>query len=172
MEKTINIGEKPYHLTSDDNYLDAMGDDFEPHMVQLFKSLVKPNDVVADVGANIGMTAILFSGLAKKVFAFEPSPSTFEILKTNLSRAQATNVEALNLGLGERSEKLTITFAKNNRSGGFISDKIKPVEGHVTETIQIESLDDFFSQNVDPLNFIKIDVEGFEGNVIRGGSTS
>jgi FkbM family methyltransferase len=168
MEKTLNIGEKAYLLTSDDDYLDAMGDDFEPHMVQLFNALIKPNDVVVDVGANIGLTAILFSGLAKKVYAFEPAPSTFEILKTNLSRAQAGNVEAINLGLGESTEKLSITFIENNRSGGFVSKQIKPVAGHVTEEIQIESLDNFFSRNVDPLNFIKIDVEGFEQNVIKG----
>ena len=167
MEKTIWIGENLYTLASDDAYLDTMGDKFEPHMVQLFKCLIKPNDVVADVGGNIGMTAILFSGLARKVYAFEPSPSTFAILKTNLSRAQTSNVEAVNLGLGERSEKLTITFAANNRSGGFISDKLS-LKNHVTEEVQIESLDHFFSRAADRPDFIKIDVEGYEGSVIRG----
>jgi len=169
MGEKINIGNKSYILTSDDNYLDAMGAEFEPRMVQLFNILVKPNDVVVDVGGNIGLTAILFSELGKKVYVFEPSPSTFKILKENILRAKTHNVETINLGLGERSENLTITFSNNNRSGGFVSNTTKLGGGHVTEDIQIDTLDNFFSQNDHPINFIKIDVEGFEGKVIGGG---
>jgi FkbM family methyltransferase len=125
--------------------------------------------VVADIGANIGLTAILFSTLASKVYAFEPSPSTYRILADNLARAGVDNVEAINLGLGHKEESLTITFAKNNRSGGYVSDKIRPETGHVTEEIQIDTLDHYFDNKVSPPNFLKIDVEGFEQNVIKGG---
>lgn len=169
MEKNIKIGDAIYCVASDDNYLDAMGGVFEPHMVQLFRALIDPDEVVADIGANIGLTAILFSSLARKVFAFEPSPSTYNILTGNLARAGATNVEAINLGLGHKTESLTITFAKNNRSGGYVSDKIRPETGHVTEKIQIDSLDHYFADKESPPNFLKIDVEGFEQNVIKGG---
>lgn len=50
MEKNIKIGDAIYPVTSDDNYLDAMGNNFESHMVQLFRALIGPNDVVADIG--------------------------------------------------------------------------------------------------------------------------
>lgn len=169
MEKNIKIGDAIYSVASDDNYLDAMGGVFEPHMVQLFRTLIGPGDVVADIGANIGLTAILFSTLACKVYAFEPSPSTYRILVDNLARAGVGNVEAINLGLGQKEESLTITFAKNNRSGGYVSDKIRPETGHVTEEIQIDTLDHYFADKESPPNFLKIDVEGFEQNVIKGG---
>lgn len=169
MEKNIKIGKKIYTVASDDNYLEAMGDDFEPHMVQLFSALIEPQDVVADIGANIGLTAILFSNLGRKVYAFEPSASTYQILKENLARAVTANVEAVNVGMGNKAESLTITFAKNNRSGGYVSDKIRPESGHVTETIQIDTLDHFFSNAEIAPSFLKIDVEGFEQNVIKGG---
>ena len=169
MEKNIKIGDKIYSVTSDDNYLEAMGDNFEPHMVQLFRALIGPDDVVADIGANIGLTAILFSSLAHKVFAFEPSSSTYGILSNNLDRANVRNVEAINLGLGNKIESLTITFAKNNRSGGYVSDKIRPETGHVTEKIRIDTLDHYFSDKEVAPSFLKIDVEGFEQNVIKGG---
>lgn len=126
MEKNIKIGDAIYSVASDDNYLDAVGGVFEPHMVQLFRTLIGPGDVVADIGANIGLTAILFSTLASMVYAFEPSPSTYRILADNLARAGVGNVEAINLGLGQKEESLTITFAKNNRAGGYVSDKIRP----------------------------------------------
>lgn len=170
MQKHIKIGDSVYAVSSDDNYLDAMGNDFEPHMVQLFRALIDPNDVVADIGANIGLTAILFSSLAKQTYAFEPSPSTFRILSENLARNGITNVETINLGLGNKEETLTITFAQNNRSGGYVSDKIRPETGHVTEEIRIDTLDQFFSTRVPAPSFLKIDVEGFEQNVVQGGA--
>ncbi len=73
-------------------------------MVELYRTLIGPDDVVVDIGANIGMTAILFSSLAHKVIAFEPSPSTYRILSENLSKAKVTNVETMNLGLGTKPE--------------------------------------------------------------------
>lgn len=169
MEKNIRIGDKTYFISSDDNYLNAMGHNFEPHMVELFRTLIGPADIVADIGANIGLTAILFSSLAHKVFAFEPSPSTYKILLDNVARAHLTNVEPINLGLGAKRESLTITFARNNRSGGYISNKIKPSKNHVTENIQLDTLDQYFGNSEIKPNFLKIDVEGFEQNVIEGG---
>lgn len=172
MERDIKIGEKYYSITTDDNYLDAMGSEFEPHMVELFRALIKPDDIVADIGANIGLTAILFSSLAKKVYAFEPSPSTYRLLSNNLQRAKINNVKVENLGLGHNEETLSITFAKNMRSGGFISDKIRPENGHVTEKIKIDTLDHYFEDKNEYPTFLKIDVEGFEQNVIKGGISS
>lgn len=146
-----------------------MGSEFEPNMAKLFQSLIEPEDIAADIGANIGMTAILFSELANKVYAFEPSPTTFSILKNNLDLAETSNVEAHNIGFGNHQETLTITFAANNRSGGFVSDKIQPSSGHITENISIDTFDSWFTQDIPKPTFLKIDVEGFEQNVIKGG---
>lgn len=52
MEKQIKIGDSVYVLSSNEDYLLAMGNDFEPYMVQLFGFLINPDDVVADIGAN------------------------------------------------------------------------------------------------------------------------
>ncbi|RZZ89460.1 FkbM family methyltransferase [Pseudoxanthomonas winnipegensis] len=171
MLKNIRIANSTYAVSSDDNYLDAMGDEFEPHMVELFRILVGPNDVVADIGANIGLTALLFSGMAKQTYAFEPSPSTHSLLAENLARNRVSNVKSFNCGLGQKQERLTITFAANNRSGGYVSDKIRPEEGHITEQITIDTLDDFFVDRQPTPTFLKIDVEGFEMNVISGAET-
>lgn len=170
MKRNILIGDKSYEMTSDDQYLAGMPDAFEPDMVALFRSLIKPDDVVADIGANIGMTALLFAQLARKVFAFEAAPSTYELLRANLAAARDDKVEALNIGLGSKDAELTVTFATTNRSGGFISNSVQPGQGHTTEKVQIRTLDGFFWNNPARPNFIKMDVEGFEPEVIRGGS--
>lgn len=169
MKRPIRIGAKSYEFESDDNYLARMGESFEPHMVALFRALVKPNMVVADIGANIGMTAVLFSELAKSVYAFEPAPSTFGFLKANIESSGCKNVQAVNIGLGDAPEDSRLTFAATNRSGGFVSAGLELTNGYVTEDIRIETIDSFFTGNIPRPDFIKIDVEGFEPRVIRGG---
>jgi FkbM family methyltransferase len=169
VERKINIAGREHLLDSDDGYMEAMGDVFEPHMIDLFNSLITKGDIVADIGANIGLTAIFFSTVASKTFAFEPSSSTFALLEGNLKRSNAANVEAINLGLGDRAQKQSITFARDNRSGGFVSEKIKLGGDHVTEEIQIETIDSLFPKLSAQPNFLKIDVEGYEKSVLDGG---
>lgn len=158
-----------YQITSDDDYLDVIKGDFEPDMVMLFDSLIKTDDIVLDIGANIGCTSILFGTRAKQVFSFEPSPSTFHYLEKNIHAAQLNNIHTVNSGLGKTSGKFELTFAPNNRSGGFVSNQMNASEGHQVEPIDIIKGDDFMSAKaISHVDFIKIDVEGFERDVIEG----
>jgi FkbM family methyltransferase len=169
MKRSIQIGERQVEVASDDGYLAAQGPSFEPRMAELFRALVPPGGVVADIGANIGLTAILFAQLAREVHAFEPSPTTFALLSENLRMAGAGNVVAHNIGLGEAPARLTLTYAPSNRSGGFVSRRIRP-GGHVTEDIAIETADAAFAARGIRPDFLKIDVEGFEPFVLRGAA--
>jgi len=167
MKRKIEIGGKTHEVESDDQYLANMGDAFEPHMTALFSALIEPHMVVADVGANIGMTALLFSDLSKKVHAFEAAPSTYGILRRNV--AGCANVTAINKGMGDRTEEKTLTFSNRNRSGGFVSDTLTlGSKGYTTEVIQLDTIDGFFFDTPKRPDFIKIDVEGFEPRVLRG----
>jgi FkbM family methyltransferase len=168
-ELAVDIGGKKYVIASDDDYLDQLRNGFEPHMTRLFGTLVDDGDVVLDIGANIGCTAILFGGMAKRVYAFEPSPSTFTFLLRNVARSGLHNVEIRNIGLGAEAADTTLTFAPSNRSGGFVSDQTKASAGHTVEKIHIEPLDVVLpSLGLSRVDFAKIDVEGFEASVIRG----
>ena len=163
------INGKPYSISSDDDYLDHVEGEFEPEMVSLFKSLVQPTDTVLDIGANIGCTSLLFGDLARKVYSFEPSPTTHRWLIENVQRAKLNNVEPLNLGLGKDAGTFELTFAPNNRSGGFVSNLTNASEGHQVEQITIAKGDDFIRERqIAKVDFIKIDVEGFEQSVIQG----
>jgi FkbM family methyltransferase len=165
-ELKVKIGDKFYMIASDDDYLKHIGAEFEPDMCALFKSLIKKNHKVYDIGANIGCTSILFGDLASEVDSFEPSPSTFKILKQNLAASHHLNTRVYNFGLGTKNENLTLTFAPSNRSGAFVSDKTQASKGYSIENIVIKKGDDFFHSS--EVNFIKIDVEGYEKNVIQG----
>ncbi|TFW31949.1 FkbM family methyltransferase [Massilia horti] len=164
-----NIGGKTYRIESDDNYLDHIQGTFEPDMVRLFDSLIKPTDTVLDIGANIGCTSILFGSRAKKVVSFEPSPSTFQFLAKNIEAAELNNVFPQNVGLGKTAGTFELTFSTNNRSGGFVSNKLQASAGHQIEAIEVVPGDSFVRQNgIGEIDFIKIDVEGFEQDVIEG----
>ena len=169
MKRAIRVGDRTCEFESDDQYLARMPDVFEPNMVQLFRALVRPDMAVADVGANIGMTAVLFSQLARAVQAFEPAPSTHAFLVRNIAANGCTNVEVVNAGFGDQASTLTLAFAETDRSGGFVSGAIRPGAGHRMESVRIETLDGFYGGGRPAPGFIKIDVEGFEPNVIRGG---
>lgn len=170
VEKTLPvlIGDRTFQVTSDDIYLDNLNGVFEPDSVELFRTLVKPSDIALDIGANIGCTGLLLSMLAKRVFCFEPSPTTFALLEKNIKVASVTNVELVNAGLGCRDEDLKLVFNPNNRSGGFVTTDV--LEGHTVEAIKILSGDNFVhaAHLEQHIGFIKIDVEGFELAVIEG----
>jgi FkbM family methyltransferase len=166
---TTRVGAKNYRITSNDKYFDHIKGEFEPAMVTLFASLLRDGDCVLDVGANIGCTSLLFSQVARQVFSFEPSPTTFGLLQKNLAVAQAHNVVAANLGLGNSEGGFELTFAPDNRSGGFVSNLTTASSGHQVESIRIVAGDAYLrGAHIEHVDFIKIDVEGFERNVIEG----
>jgi len=118
-----------------------------------------------DIGANIGNHSIYFSRSFSAVHAFEPSPVTFDLLTIN-SRF-STKITPHNLGLGD--QRGTFRLVESPTNVGIASIKFSDVTGGVAIDITVERLDDL-ELDLSRLEFIKIDVEGFEANVVRGGS--
>lgn len=164
-----DIGGKQYWLVSDDDYLNGLGEAFEPAMVFLFDALIEPQHTVLDIGANIGCTSILFADRARQVYSFEPSTSTFQFLQKNITNAGCDNVTPANIGLGKSAGVYELTFSPNNRSGAFVSNQLRASDGHQVEPIRIAQGDAYIkAASVPKVDFIKIDVEGFEKDVIEG----
>ncbi|APG04449.1 hypothetical protein BJI69_11425 [Luteibacter rhizovicinus DSM 16549] len=163
---TIDIAGQAYLIHSDDDYLKAVGATFEPDTIALFRHFSR--DTVLDIGANVGLTALALSRMANRVHAFEPSPTTFAFLRENTSSNAAIVLH--NVGLGDHSGEFELTFSPSSRAGGFVSGGTPVSGGHVTEKIDVRRLDDLAAElDLDALAFVKIDVEGFEGGVLRGG---
>ncbi len=75
--------------------------------------------------------------------------------------------------MGSASRESQITFAPANRGGAFVSDQLQLGAGHTTERIRVERLDDVFGGlGLDRVDFVKIDVEGFEMRVLEGARSS
>ena len=128
--------------------------------------LLKKEDMFVDVGANIGSYTMLASGaVGARCVSIEPIPSTFAHLIDNINlNGLGDKVSALNIGLGNENGKLRFTsgFDTVNHVVADADAGVKTID------VQVKMLDDILL-NIEP-KLIKIDVEGFETNVIKGAS--
>lgn len=133
------------------------------HFLSPLKNLFREG-VALDIGANIGNHAIYFSKCFSKVYAFEPNPSTYKLLSFNSS--YSTNVEPFNIGLGD--EKGVFKLYEDAENLGGSSLKLGDQTKALTIDVVVERLDDL-NLGLDGCCFVKIDVEGSEADVIKGG---
>lgn len=121
--------------------------------------------VALDIGANVGNHSLFFAKLFQTVHAFEPNPRTFGLLKVNSELAD--NIVAHNVALGSRPGKASLNFNPLNIGEASLNPIMR---GPSDVEIQIERLDDLSGQ-LGQVAFIKLDVEGFETEVISGAKT-
>ncbi len=131
-------------------------------------SLIKPDFICLDIGANIGETTLNFARLAPngRVYAFEPVPFLHERLKTNIALNRYQHIDIYNLALSDKEEELFFENPSNNNSSGIALSK-EPT--NTSTLVHSTTIDEFISSNnIGRVDFIKIDVEGFENFVING----
>lgn len=131
---------------------------------------VAEGSVVVDVGANLGfMSSILslLTGRSGHVFSFEPSPRTYPKLVEVIGKNRFENVTPHNLACGAEESQMEL-FSPSS-SGDASLRPNDAVKGH-SFTVRIVKLDDFLGPKLDRLDFIKIDTEGFEDEVLKGAS--
>lgn len=137
-------------------------DSFE---IKLLKKYLVEKDVVLDIGANIGYYATILSkivGREGKVFCFEPDLKNFNYLK--IATKKLNNTFVLNKAVGSKTEKIKIYTSKiinvDHRT-------YKPDQYDKEIEIEALSIDDYLSSNL-KVDFIKIDIQGYEMEAIKG----
>jgi FkbM family methyltransferase len=124
---------------------------------------IQPGDTVVDCGANHGFTTLLFSrwaGPTGTVHAFEPNLHNVAILKENIRLNGLKNVVCHPIALDCQSRHLQISIHPNSAVQERPTRKIR------TKAVPSATLDDVLGDA--KVNFVKIDVEGFELQVLRG----
>lgn len=127
---------------------------------------MRPNDVVVDVGANIGFTALTYLELgASKVFAFEPEEKVFD----RLNKIPDKRIERFRLALGRESGKSQLLVSTSHNQGSTLDPSMAIRFPHVfrgggCQLVDVRKMDQF----VHSADFVKIDVEGTEADVLRG----
>lgn len=150
-------------------YLYFYGTHDERYIVTKLLKLIKPGDICWDVGANIGFYTCLLASLVEDsgaVVAFEPAARTCGYLKENVSLNQFTNVTVVNKGLGDKQEQRLLHYSEAGFAEGTAS--LKYADGRAaSERVTLDTIDNLIPELPTP-DFIKIDVEGYQLEVLRG----
>ena len=133
---------------------------------KFFENFVQPQSRIADVGANQGLYTLTLAHQASqgRVYAFEPDPQLFAALSKNIQQNRVENVQLFNVAAASKASKLLLRPGQFNRGDNRIvqagPDRSSGVE------VDAMLLDDAIPDR--RLDLLKIDVQGFEVEVLRG----
>jgi|DEB0MinimDraft_10_1074344.scaffolds.fasta_scaffold12560_6 FkbM family methyltransferase len=153
-------------------------DEWQNHMSEFTTKYFVPDEkrrrVCLDIGANIGQSALGLTKYFNKVHSFEPCIDFFECLNRNIEQASIDNVITHNVGLSDYSGELFFK-EKTQRCGTsrmFTTEEVKAnhhlknTDDFILQRVNVRTLDSYEFKYVD---LIKIDVEGWEPYVLKGG---
>ena len=148
---------------------------FETKEEAFWRSLDLGGLVIYDVGAFHGILTLFFASRAAQVISYEPNSMNQARLMENIGLNRLKNVVVRGLGVGARPDVGTLVFAPLMSGGGSLEQKTveqlkRSNVAPVSQEIQITTLDQDIEQaGLPPPDFIKIDIEGWELEALRGG---
>jgi hypothetical protein len=150
--ETLEFKFDGYRIMSPRNYFQFLAETF---ILDVYRTteLLRKNDLVLDLGATIGDFSVLASkkvGREGKVIAIEPNTEDYKLLKLNIKNNNCPNVVPINIGIGSEPGEKEISFW-----GRKFRCKLDTLENILRE-----------SNITDKINFIKMDIEGFEAEVV------
>jgi FkbM family methyltransferase len=166
-------GKRKMWIDLGDRYVSrgCLFDNYEPCETAFVRKHLRKGEVFLDIGANIGWFTLLAStivGETGSIFAFEPRPETAEHLRQTIEANLLSDRIALRqcgLADAEGVAFINSAFETNNPGGSFVLPH--PAGGDMESApIALRTLDSFKFEKVD---FIKMDVEGSEMKVVKGG---
>ena len=120
-----------------------------------------------DVGANIGLTTLLMGQFANNILSIEPNRSAYSLLSQNCKANQLLSI-LKNCAVGETSGSMRFNDTALSSSASHIVTKAH-ISGNSSYDVSVKKLDDIVKEvGFKDLSFIKIDVEGFEWQVLKG----
>lgn len=131
---------------------------------------LRQGDIVVDVGAHIGtftLKALRTVGSSGFVVGVEPASKNFRLLSRNVAANSMQNVAIFNVGLGGEPGRAELNLYKRGGENSVFKRETPPA---AVEAIQIDTLDSIANRlSLSHVDFVKIDVEGFELEVLKGG---
>jgi len=141
--------------------------------VRLFDAILRQGDHAIDIGANCGALTLPMAqivGMYGIVYAFEPQQPIFQTLCATMALNNIINVQCFPFAVSDTDGYGSLPNIDYSKPGGFGSAQISkdsPDESYIK--IKTVKLDTFLS-HIGRLDFIKIDVEGMEGDVVNGAT--
>jgi len=142
---------------------------WEPEVVHSIEEHVGIGMTVLDIGAQSGFYSLLLSklvGPTGRVIAFEPLPANFRLLEQNVRLNDLTNIDVRHEAVAERSGRMNFEFP--GHESNLVAGPVLAGDSQGVFSVEGVALDDYFSDGESPFQFIKMDVEGAEVDVLRG----
>ena len=137
----------------------------------ILSSRVQTGAVVLDVGANLGfMTGLLsqMAGSSGHVHSFEPSPTTYKKLTALVDKNNLANVTTYNLGCSDGRTTLSLNLTESSGNSSMRVREEHHAKVKAVQQVEVVVLDEYLGDNLQRLDLIKIDTEGFEDRVLGG----
>lgn len=139
--------------------------DLDPSISYFIKRNIKSGDVVVDVGANLGIVTLQVASIVGpegKVISFEPNKHIVDALVKSIEYNSFNNIQIINKALSDQDGIMKLLIPPQGFGQAKISD-----EGNVT--CEVMQLDNFVIDDTSSIRLMKIDVEGHESKVLKGG---
>lgn len=141
---------------------------WDDYQTTIIKNILKQGDIAIDIGAHIGYYTLLFAklvGPSGKVYSFEPEIHNFKLLKQNIEANKFDNIHVYKKAVASKKSYRTLYIHRTNTgdnrlfySPGF-SKKV---------SVETVSLDHFLGSKLKAVNFMKVDIQGFEFRALQG----
>lgn len=168
LPKSVKIGEHTLQLDVNDSLKLSTHGAYEKAELSAMRANLRPGDTALDVGANIGYHTLEMArqvGSTGRVFAFEPAPDIFSLLKTNVKQNGYDNVVCEQIAASDQNGLAFLVLSDTNSGDNRLASC---ADNFRTVQVQTARLDDYLIQHKISPSFIKIDVQGFESSVFHG----
>ena len=145
---------------------------WEKHLHDIFEKFINEESIVIEGGCHIGTHTLKMALICKHIYAFEPFPASFDLLNSNVKINNLDNVSIIKKGLSNSKNIVQFGWIPERNPGasgltenpmglpGTNTLKSKPID------VQLTTIDDL---KLEKLDFIKLDIEGYEQFAIMGG---
>lgn len=144
----------------------------DTHVYERFP--IPKGGVIVDAGASIGVFTVIASRLVGEggmVIAIEPTPSSFHLLKKNLSLNGCKNAKAVMAALGETESSRRLNIYKTSVANSFLTWNWARAHTQHSIAVQMKTLDSLKMElGLERLDLLKLDTEGYELPILRGGT--
>jgi FkbM family methyltransferase len=134
----------------------------EPIATKFIQQILKKEDVVLEIGANLGYYALIEAKKCKKIYAIVPAPKNIISLKKNIKLNNYKNIKVYNMALGDENKMAKMYLSSKCNWHSFYKQS-----GNEVIEIKMSTTDNFLEKKEKP-NFLRMDVEGYEYNIIKG----
>ena len=147
-------------------YLDL----FELENLNLFHQLISEDNIIFDVGANIGIYSLIAASTMSagtRIFAFEPADGAYQHLLANIELNKFRNIIPFKLAIGDRKGIVSFYVCNDDAYNSIIDNTMRPVLN--VENVELNTIDNFCQTNkIDRIDLLKIDAEGADYLILKG----